>query len=98
MTEILTDEIKRRLAKLDALEEGGVDRWDGYDSALSELRKTQKKRDYVDGFINSLVGILDEERAIKRNVTNSWYVYSGRCNLAIDYVIESVAKFNDFEE
>ena len=32
-------EIKRKLAKLEALEHGGVDNWDNYDNALVEWRK-----------------------------------------------------------
>lgn len=37
---LLTKEIERKLAKLAALEAGGVDNWEWYDEALKEYRAT----------------------------------------------------------
>jgi hypothetical protein len=39
--EVVTPEIRHRLAKLDALEAAGVDNWKGYDEAMQILREQE---------------------------------------------------------
>lgn len=45
MIEAVTPEMRRRLAKLDALEAFGVDNWDGYSEAMQSLREKNNDDD-----------------------------------------------------
>lgn len=56
----LTKQIERRLAKLDALEAGGVDNWDFYDDALKDYRATIQKEETVESIMSDLMDIISE--------------------------------------
>lgn len=61
MTKI-TREIERRLAKLDALEAGGVDNWEGYDESLEEWRKEGEIDDLVEDVLGGIYDVyIDAE-------------------------------------
>ena len=50
--------LQRRIAKLDALEAGGVDNWDSFDDSLDEWRKEGEVDDLIDNAIDDLNDIL----------------------------------------
>ena len=52
---------ERKLAKLAALEAGGVDNWEGYDFALEEYRATIEKEETAEDFVQSLLEMLCTE-------------------------------------
>ena len=56
----MNESIERRLAKLDALEAGGVDKWEWYGESLKEWFKENHKHEVADDFINSLNDIMVE--------------------------------------
>lgn len=57
----MTDrEIERRLAKLDALEAGGVDNWEWYDVSLKEWHKESHVDECVEEAIESINDLLIE--------------------------------------
>ena len=45
MKEILSKETRKKLAKLEALERGGVDNWEWYDESLKSLVEEEKKEE-----------------------------------------------------
>lgn len=51
-------ELERKEAKLDALEAGGVDNWEGYDFSLEEYRATIQKEEDAEEVLDSLLEIL----------------------------------------
>jgi hypothetical protein len=48
LTEHQPKEVEEKLAKLQALENGGVDNWDGYDFAMEELADEDEDEDEGD--------------------------------------------------
>ena len=57
----MTDhETQRRLAKLDALEAGGVDNWEFYGESLSEWRKENHVHECIDTAIEGIDDLLIE--------------------------------------
>jgi hypothetical protein len=60
MSKIVTKEIERRLALLDALEAGGVDNWEGYDFATEELRKQAAIEERCEEIMESICEILSQ--------------------------------------
>lgn len=60
MTEI-TKEQERRLAKLDALEAGGVDNWGNYDFAMEELDKIIARDEAIETCLEEIeVALLED--------------------------------------
>lgn len=61
---IITDEqlraFEKSQAKLNALEAGGVDNWDGYDFALEELRKEDEREEKLNHIAKCIEEILGE--------------------------------------
>jgi len=51
-------EIERRLAKLEALEAGGVDNWEFYDKSLEEWNKETLVEDCIDDAIEAIQELL----------------------------------------
>lgn len=47
-------------AKLRALEEWGVDNWNGYDDALSSYRKAKEADEELDSLIDDIVNLCSE--------------------------------------
>lgn len=54
------EKLQREVAKLRALEAGGVDNWEWYDESLKEWRKENEVEELVDDFIENLSDILVE--------------------------------------
>ena len=54
----LSKEIERRLAKLEALEAGGVDNWEWYGESLKEYRATIELEERADDLTSDICGIL----------------------------------------
>lgn len=54
----ITKEQLRRLAKLDALERGGVDNWEFYDEALTEYSNTIEKEEKIEDFMENIFEII----------------------------------------
>ena len=54
----LPKEIERRLAKLDALERGGVDNWTFYDEAMKPYRNSIELEEEVYGIVEDICAIL----------------------------------------
>jgi uncharacterized protein Yka (UPF0111/DUF47 family) len=53
-------ELERAEAKLNALEAGGVDNWDGYDSSLEHFRKTIELEEKIDVLMEDIeVALLE---------------------------------------
>ena len=52
--------MQRDLAKLNALEAGGVDNWEWYSESLTEWHKENHKDELLDGFIDELNDIMTE--------------------------------------
>ena len=55
-------EIQRKLAKLEALENGGVDNWDFYDDSLAEWRKENQVDKCIDEAIEGINDLLVEAK------------------------------------
>ncbi len=51
-------EIERRLAKLNALEAGGVDNWDWYDESLKGWRKENELDELIDSLVDEINEVL----------------------------------------
>jgi hypothetical protein len=51
----LTKEQQRRLAKLDALEAGGVDNWEWYDESLREYNETIGREETAEEIIDDIL-------------------------------------------
>lgn len=58
MSKIITKDIERRLALLDALEAAGVDNWQGYDVATEELRKRARFEERCEEVMGTICEIL----------------------------------------
>lgn len=54
------EDMERRLAKLDALEAGGVENWDFYDESLSDWRAENEIEEHISGFIYALQDVMAE--------------------------------------
>lgn len=54
----VSNEIKRRLAKLDALEAGGVDNWEWYDESLKDWFEENELEEKADSLIKSICEAL----------------------------------------
>lgn len=50
--------IERRLAKLDALEAGGVDKWEFYDEAMTDYQNTVEKEEKIEKFMEEIFEII----------------------------------------
>ena len=59
MTEITKEQL-HRLAILDALEAAGVDNWEGYDFALEDIRKEQKRRETFESIVYDILEAASE--------------------------------------
>jgi hypothetical protein len=44
--------------KLNALEAGGVDNWDGYDFAMEPIRAKQEREEFLEGIADNITEIL----------------------------------------
>jgi hypothetical protein len=53
-------EIERKLAKLAALEAGGVDNWDFYDESLKEYRATIEREELAEKLVSDILDTLSE--------------------------------------
>lgn len=58
MTHKLDRETKRKLAKLEALEAGGVSNWEWYDDSLSAWREEDKKLTLIESACTDIFSIL----------------------------------------
>lgn len=62
---VISDErladLEKQERKLNALESGGVDNWDGYDFALEEIRKEDAKDEFLYTIADEIMGILGED-------------------------------------
>lgn len=56
----LTKEQERRLAKLDALEAGGVDNWEWYDEALKEYNETIGREEAAESIIDDILDAIHD--------------------------------------
>jgi hypothetical protein len=54
----LSKEIKRKLEKLEALECGGVDNWEGYEFALEEYNQTIGREETAEDIIDVICEVL----------------------------------------
>lgn len=54
--------MQRRIAKLDALEAGGVDNWEYYGEALTEWRKAGAFVEAVDNAVSAVNDLMSEAR------------------------------------
>jgi len=52
------NEMRKAQAKLQALENGGVDNWEGYDFALEELRKVEAFDEEVEALVQEIMAEL----------------------------------------
>ncbi len=55
-------ELEKAERKLQALEAGGVDNWDGYDDALEEFRKEDRLDELLDDLLDEIHESLVEAR------------------------------------
>lgn len=51
-------QLERREAKIDALEAGGVDNWEGYDDALEGYRKEIEQEERLEQMMNDVLSEL----------------------------------------
>lgn len=56
------EDMERRLAKLDALEAGGVDNWDFYDESLKGWRAENEIEENISDFIYALQDVMAEAK------------------------------------
>lgn len=54
------DELLDIEARLDALEAGGVDNWDGYDFALEEYRKVKRQDEEYELLVDDIIEAIGE--------------------------------------
>lgn len=54
----ITKQQLRRLAKLDALERGGVDNWEFYDESLTEYQNTIEKEEEIEKLAENIFEII----------------------------------------
>lgn len=57
----MDNNIERKLAKLAALEAGGVENWEWYDESLKEYRATIEKEEMAEEFVQELLEMLCTE-------------------------------------
>ena len=60
LSKVEYNNMRRKIAKLDALEAGGVDNWEWYDESLKEWFKEDEIDDLADKFIANLYDTLAE--------------------------------------
>jgi len=53
-------ELERKAAKLDALEAGGVDNWEGYSESIKEYHKALKHKQGINALVISIFEILSD--------------------------------------
>ena len=58
MKEILSKETRKKLAKLEALERGGVDNWEWYDESLKSLVEEEKKEEAAIEVLGEILSIV----------------------------------------
>jgi hypothetical protein len=54
----LPKDVERKLAKLEALEAGGVDNWEWYSEALKEWNAENYLEEYADGVLQNVIDTL----------------------------------------
>jgi hypothetical protein len=52
ITKLEYDKMQRDLSKLNALEAGGVDNWEGFDDSLTDWRKENDLTEMIDGLVH----------------------------------------------
>lgn len=91
----LTEKDERRLAKLDALEAGGVDNWQFYGESLKDWHEENEKHERCDKFVDDLLEIiLSECRIYEPSDRGSGYDISDK-QPAYDFIFNNVEKFKD---
>ncbi len=60
MTEERIRELEKAERKLRALENAGVDNWDGYDDAMDEIQKAEDYDNYIYEVASKIIDILGE--------------------------------------
>jgi hypothetical protein len=60
--------------KLNALEAGGVDNWEGYGEALDEIRKEDKLEDVVDMYVQDMLELAAQAEVSAEDSRNGLYI------------------------
>lgn len=92
MTE-LTEKDKRRLAKLDALEAGGVDNWEWYGESLKDWFAENEKIEQAEKFIDNLLEVICTECSIDEPAGRGCGYGVSKTKPLFDFIINNVEKF-----
>lgn len=88
-------EIKRRLAKLEALEAGGVDNWQYYDVALKDYNALNRKEELAEKVIEKLLDVLSSGIEEPAGRGCGYGFKEGVPREALDILMTCVEKFSE---
>lgn len=89
----LTEKDKRRLAKLDALEAGGVDNWEWYDESLKDWFAENEKIEKAECFLDTILEIICSECEISEPAGSGCGYSINNTKPVLNFILESVEKF-----
>lgn len=93
----LPENIQRRLAKLDALEAGGVDNWEWYGEALKDWRAENEKMEIAESFLDELIEILCCDCRIEQPAGAGAGYSITDTKPALNFILKQVARFESQE-
>lgn len=91
----ITKQQLRRLAKLDALESGGVDNWEFYDEALDDYIKTIQKEEDIEKFMENLFEIICMEIKEPAGHGYGYGIREEGQEEAIQYALKKIKSLNE---
>ena len=90
--------MQRKIAKLDALESGGVDNWDGYDSSICDWRAENEVEEALDLMIEYINDTLVEAKIDEPAGTGAGYSIEFNERHVKDELINFAKKYKEIQD
>lgn len=94
MKEILSKETRKKLAKLEALERGGVDNWEWYDESLKSLVEEEEKEEAAIEVLDEILSIVLDGVYEPSERGGGVAVSEEKKEEAVNYLLSQVKEFN----
>ena len=91
----LSKKDQRRLAKLDALEAGGVDNWEWYDESLKSWREENEREELAEDFLDQLLEIICIDCRIEQPAGAGAGYGISETQPALDFILSKIEKFKE---
>jgi len=92
----MNKDIQRKLAKLAALESGGVDNWDGYDIALEDWRKENEHEANCEDFLDAIMEEIAANCRVEQPAgVGCGYAVLDEKGALLELIMNTVEKFKE---